>query len=205
MGVILRHCLRDSIPEIFTAAEYLDVAVTEYMRGNYDRAAELIKSANMTIIKEWTESLWGKNSPYVRCRKVDGVTVLPKELRVKVRMPTTQEKKTLHQRDGYHCRFCRIPIIRSEVRKRMQIVFPQEIGWSQKNDDCHSAFQAMWAQYDHLLPHSKGGNNELSNIVVTCAPCNFARMNYTLEEVGLLNPLTRESVASSWDGLEHFK
>ena len=62
----------------------------------------------------------------------------------------------------------------------------------------------MWAQYDHLLPHSKGGNNDVNNIVVTCAPCNFGRMSYTLEEVGLIDPRTREPIRSAWDGLERF-
>lgn len=63
----------------------------------------------------------------------------------------------------------------------------------------------MWAQYDHLLPHAKGGTNELNNMVLTCAPCNFARMDYTLEEVGITNPLDREPLESDWDGLENFK
>jgi 5-methylcytosine-specific restriction endonuclease McrA len=63
----------------------------------------------------------------------------------------------------------------------------------------------MWLQYDHLLPHARGGTNDLGNIVITCAPCNFARMNYTLEEIGLLDPRTREPVRSDWDGLERFR
>ncbi len=77
------------------------------------------------------------------------------------------------------------------------------IPWSAKSNKLqHAAFQAMWAQYDHILPRARGGNNELSNIVVTCAPCNYGRGNYTLEEVGLVDPRTREPNQSTWDGLE---
>jgi 5-methylcytosine-specific restriction endonuclease McrA len=60
----------------------------------------------------------------------------------------------------------------------------------------------MWLQYDHLVPHAKGGNNDLENVVVTCAPCNFCRMEYTLEEVGISDPRERTPISSSWDGLE---
>jgi 5-methylcytosine-specific restriction endonuclease McrA len=63
----------------------------------------------------------------------------------------------------------------------------------------------MWLQYDHLLPYARGGNNDLDNIVITCAPCQFGRMNYTLEEVGLIDPRKRGPVRSSWGGLECFR
>lgn len=60
----------------------------------------------------------------------------------------------------------------------------------------------MWLQYDHIVPHARGGDNSIGNVVVTCAPCNYARMDYTLDELGLENPLSREPRQSNWDGLE---
>ena len=160
----------------------------------------------MPAIRDWTESIWGNNSPHVKYRPVEGTPpVIPKEQRVKARMPTAAEKHDLHQRDGYHCRFCGIPVIRQEVRARIRKVYPLALSRGRRNKDQHAAFQAMWAQYDHLLPHARGGGNDLTNIVVTCAPCNFGRMNFTLEEVGLIDPMTREHVRSTWIGLEDFR
>jgi hypothetical protein len=63
-------------------------------------------------------------------------------------------------------------------------------------------FQAMWAQYDHLLAHSRGGMKTEENMVVTCAPCNFVREEFSLEEVGLTDPRERALIRSAWDGLE---
>ncbi len=57
-------------------------------------------------------------------------------------------------------------------------------------------------QFDHLLPHSRGGDNSLSNVVATCAGCNYGRMDYTLEELGLIDPRSRALPESEWDGLE---
>nr|WP_255527271.1 HNH endonuclease [Trichocoleus sp. FACHB-46] len=119
-------------------------------------------------------------------------------------MPTAAQKHFLHQRDGYHCRFCGVPVIRGEVRDRLRKFYPDALPWGKTNPEQHSAFQALWLQYDHLLPHARGGNNDLENVVITCAPCNFGRGSYTLEEVGLADPRLREPVRSTWDGLERF-
>jgi len=63
----------------------------------------------------------------------------------------------------------------------------------------------MWAQFDHAVPYTRGGSNEMDNLVVTRTPCNFGRMQYTVEEVGLVDPRTRDPVRSMWDGLERFR
>lgn len=119
-------------------------------------------------------------------------------------MPTAVEKELLHQRDGYHCRFCGIPVIRDKIRDRIKKTYPNALPWGKTNPEQHAAFQALWLQYDHLLPHARGGTNDLENVVITCAPCNFGRGSYTLEEVGLADPRLRKSIHSSWDGLERF-
>ena len=64
-----RRCLRDSIPEIADAARYLDAAVSAHHAGRPDLADTLIRLADIPMIREWTESLWGKNSPYVKVRQ----------------------------------------------------------------------------------------------------------------------------------------
>jgi hypothetical protein len=201
----LRTCLRDPIPEIGEAARLLESAVQAHHAGNAKLAHKLIRGFDLLAIREWTESLRGSNSPYVQYRPVEKAPPsIPKEQRVKLRMPTTAEKNALHKRDGFHCRFCGIPLIRKKIRERIKKAYPEALSWGSKNIDQHAAFQAMWLQYDHLLPHARGGDNNLDNIVITCAPCNFGRMNWILDEVGLIDPRTRQPARSVWTGLEEF-
>ena len=196
-------CLCPRPPQIVFAAKLLDAAASAHLDGNFERAASLISEANFPEIREWTESLWGPHSQYVRHRMVpDSPPHLPKAERLPVRMPSLVERQWLRARDGLHCRFCGIPLIRKEVRERVRRCYPTI--WGRKNVAQHAAFQAMWLQYDHLLPHARGGNNSLENLVITCAPCNYARMDFTLAELGLLDPRDRAPVRSSWDGLERF-
>lgn len=201
-----RTCFRESIPQIADAAGLLDDAVSAHLAGNVAVAKGLIRSADIPAIRAWTESIWGSRSVYLQYRAIpDSPPTLPRKARIPLRMPSLAEKQRLHARDGYHCRFCGIPVIRKEIRARMVAAYPLEAPWGKKNAEQHAALQAMRAQYDHILPHSRGGTNDLRNMVVTCAPCNFGRMEFTLEEVGLADPRDREPVRSAWNGLERFR
>ena len=201
--VVDRLCLRSPIPEIAVAAGYLDEAASAHIANKRELAENLINMANMAAIRAWTESLWGKASPYVQYRTAVGAPPLSRGPQLgRPRMPSPTEQGLLHIRDGYHCRFCGIPVVRKQVRVRLKNLYPAALQWGKKNLAQHAAFQAMWAQYDHVLPYARGGTNDLDNIIVTCAPCNFGRMDHLLEEVGLAGPRTREPIRSTWDGLE---
>lgn len=195
----MKRCFREPIVEIFDAAKYLDAAVSAYISGNNKIADELFRLADNKLIYEWTDSVWGKNSTYVIVNKQPKLHTNSKE---ETRMPTTKQKKELQDRDGCHCRFCGMPVIRADVRKHLHKAFPGSVRWGRSNDSQHAAFQCMWLQYDHVEPHSSGGTNELDNLIITCAACNFGKWNYTLEELDLYDPRDFKPVISQWDGLE---
>ena len=199
----LTRCFRDPIPEIYEASEYLALALKYHLEGDLKKAEELIKKADFSVIREWTESIWGAKSQYIHLKEISNpLPRLKKHERVETRMPDTKLKAEMMERDGHSCVFCGIPLIRAEVRKEFNKLYPTALEWGRRNIEQHSAFQAMWLQYDHLIPHSRGGNNNLDNLVITCAPCNFGRMEYTIEEVGIIDPMSRERIKRNWSGLE---
>jgi hypothetical protein len=194
-----KRCFREPAVEIFDAARYLDAAVSAHLRGSTEIAKELFALANDPKIREWTESIWGKASQYVIVNKQEQLHSAGKE---KERMPAADQMKVIRDRDGFHCRFCGIPVVRAEVRKYFHDLYPDSVPWGSTNESQHAAFQCMWLQYDHVTPHSAGGKNDISNIVITCAACNYGKMNYTLDELGLLDPRDFQPIQTSWDGLE---
>lgn len=193
-----RRCFREPIAELFDVARYLDAGVSAHLAGNLDVAERLFALANCDVSRAWLESIWGKGSPHVVVKRLPPSPPGP---RVAVRMPTSQQKRLLHARDGFHCRFCGIPVIRPEVRRRVHELYPAAVPWGKSNDTQHAGFQALWAQYDHVVPHSHGGTNEIDNLVAACAGCNFGKMSFRLEELGLLDPRDFPPVQSQWDGL----
>jgi 5-methylcytosine-specific restriction endonuclease McrA len=206
-----RRCMREPIPEIFEAAFLLDIGVGAHIAGDYRAASEMLAAANIPEVRAWTESLLGSKSKtpeqqtYHRSRVVAPTApVLAKAERHSERTVGVQTKRALIERYGRNCVFCSIPLIREQVRTAISRSYPEAVSWGAANFTQHAALQCMSMQYDHVLPHSRGGNSSLENMVLTCAPCNYGRMQWTLEEVGLIDPRLRPAYKTSWDGLERF-
>lgn len=183
----LRDCFRDPIPEIFEAATLLDRAVNAHLLGNLREAERLLIAADIDIVGDWTGSIW--RDPYknkIAGHKADPVLlpILPKGQRHKPRDATAAMKRALVARDGFHYRFCAIPLVRAEVRKALKLLYPEAVRWGGSTTDTqHNGLEVLWLQYDHLIPHSKGGQTTMENIVVTCSACNYGRDNSSLFEV----------------------
>lgn len=45
--------------------------------------------------------------------------------------------------------------------------------------------------FDHVMPRSRGGRDELDNLVRACWRCNLIKSDFTVEELGIPHPLTR--------------
>ena len=205
MAVTSRACISDPIPEVFDAARYLDAAVTAHLQGKHTLAEDLIRAADIPELYKWLKPIWSSNKAHLVAPENETGNPVRKEHRAKVRMPTNEEKKRIHRRDGYNCRFCGMPVIRPEVRTRIALTYPTTARWGRKELEQHFAFQCMWAQYDHVVPHAKGGTNDLENLVLACAACNFGRGGYSLDEVGVTDPRKRSPLRGTWDGLERFR
>jgi hypothetical protein len=207
-----RRCFREPIPEIYEAATLLDKAVAAHLSASTADAEELIRLANIPAVGDWSDSIWGRTNPEIHRfqRLPTSPPYLLADARPKPRMPSTEVKRQIITRDGFHCRFCGIPVIPSAIRQQMRKAYPDAILWERNNAGQHAAFQCMWLQYDHLLPNQRGGDSSLENMVITCGPCNFGRMMWTVEEAGLLNPLDRPiqstwEKADGWCGLTNFR
>jgi len=204
--------MREPIEVIFAASKLLSKAADEHLKGNWSEAEDLILQSEKPEIRAWTESLWGskKANPnqqiYHRVRGVDGLpAILSKRDRLPVRMPSAQQKSEVIDKFGRNCAFCGIPLISREVRVFLKKQYPNSLSWGRTNQTQHSAFQCMWLQFDHVIPHCYGGDNSTGNIVPACAGCNFGRMDRMLEQVGIADPREIKISKSTWDGLERVR
>ncbi|HEV2810754.1 MAG TPA: HNH endonuclease signature motif containing protein [Acidimicrobiales bacterium] len=117
-------------------------------------------------------------------------------------------KRAVAARDGWRCRYCRIRVVSSATLTKLEEflpaalpLWPAEMGPAEVT--AHAAQCVLRLTWDHVAPRSAGGTNTEENVVATCGTCNFSKSSCTLEELGLLNPLSREPLASDgWDGLD---
>jgi 5-methylcytosine-specific restriction endonuclease McrA len=112
--------------------------------------------------------------------------------------------RQVYARDSYRCRYCGLDLFAIPAFKRFQRnvgpeVFP--ISKTHRNKDSAGACLVFRPVADHVEPWSRGGRTDLDNLVTACWPCNFGKMEYTVEELGISDPRTRSPVATGWDGL----
>lgn len=199
-----RHFIKQPIPAIYEVCELLSAAADAHLNGEREVAQALFCRADMREIWNWINPDWEKPHLNVRNRRPEGDTQeIPKSMRDPVRHPPLHVKVAVLARDGYRCRYCGIPVIHADIRKISHELYPDAVPW-QANDPRkqHAAFQCLWLQYDHVVPHSHGGSSAEENIVISCALCNFGKDRYTLRQLGLCDPLLRPPTPGSWNGLE---
>lgn len=81
----------------------------------------------------------------------------------------------LFARDGYRCQFCH--------RSQAEL----------KHRECLTR--------DHLIPISRGGDNDWTNVVTACSSCNTRKGNHLPEEIGMVplhRPVEPHFVHLSW-------
>lgn len=60
---------------------------------------------------------------------------------------------------------------------------------------CGDHFSAKDLTFDHVMPRSRGGLTEWSNVVAACSPCNLKKANRTPQEAGM--PLIQDALEPS--------
>ncbi len=61
---------------------------------------------------------------------------------------------------------------------------------------CGRSLDPKWLTYDHVVPRSRGGRTEWTNVVTCCAACNLKKGGKTPEEAGM--SLIRRPKAPIW-------
>lgn len=197
-----RACFLVPISEIEVATDLIDAAANEILKTNLEQAKELIAQADLPEIGEYARRIVGPYDPEIhRYRAVLGAPRVTAD-RARRRMPPVRIEREVFERDGWRCRFCGIRIVAKKAIRVLDARFPRVLRWSQTGDaEKHCAFLALCSSLDHVLPHSRGGTNDLDNLVAACGPCQFGRNQWTLEEVGISDPRLRPPVVDHWDGL----
>lgn len=199
-----RRCLLEPIPQIYLAQDLLSEAAECDKRDDRNGAEEAIRKADFPEIEKWTESLWGKAIPPSTLRRlVEDPQPIPKERQDKKDVPA-EMSRNLVARDGYHCRWCGIPVIPKRVRDYLKGKYGEPMRWVNSGYVEHAAFKAMTLVEDHLIPRSRDGKTLLNNLIVSCWPCNSGRGNFMPEEMCLIRPIPAEGpwIKSNWDGLK---
>ena len=195
-----RRCFIPPIPELSDAAQWLGEAADCVVAGCLPEARQLVAKADLPLIAAYTAFVTGAVNPLVHWQvsMPIGMKEVPRSAQ---RMPPAGRERAIYARDGWRCRYCGVRIIERAARTRLHRLIPEVARWGTRNADKHSALAALSASLDHVVPHSRGGSNEESNLVTACNACQFGRGQWTLEEVGFIDPREFKPALDAWDGL----
>lgn len=207
----LRRCCLPPIEEHYIAASLISEAADFYLAGDHERAKERIIECDMPILHDWSDALWGLKKyvtesefHYIHRRRNDP----HKPTKATEKVPRSQSvilQRELLARDGYHCRFCSMPLVGKQAAGVLRKAYPETIRWGGRNREKHPVLHTMKIEFDHIVPHALGGGDTIENMVVACGPCNCAREDHTLAEYGLHDPRDFPTIKSDWDGLTRIK
>jgi hypothetical protein len=114
------------------------------------------------------------------------------------------ESTRVFVRDGFIDRYSGEPLIFPPVFRVLSVALPTEFPYhpNWKTDVTHPAYWEIGASVDHLMPVTRGGQDDESNWITTSMAHNYVKMNWTLGELGWkLHPA---GDVSMWDGLIHW-
>jgi 5-methylcytosine-specific restriction endonuclease McrA len=122
--------------------------------------------------------------------------------------PETDLPLGVFSRDSYRCRYCDTRLFAVAAFRRYEKTVGNEVfplSGMKGNKPKAGASLVFRPVADHVEPWSRGGMTDLDNLVTSCWPCNFGKMEYTVKELGITDPRSRPPVADGWDGLRSIR
>jgi len=196
-----RSCFRSATSAVWETAASFELAAKALLEGRHSEAIRQLEKAERADVLAWGLPTMSVTNPeIIRWRPIDEIK-LPERGRVDSGYVRPTLLDAMYRRDGWRCRFCGCPVIVPKARDKIVRLLPGAFRWTNSNGD-HAGFTILSGVADHVQPHAWGGPSNLDNLVTCCAPCNYGRGSAFLEEVGLIDPRTREPYpANGWDGL----
>jgi 5-methylcytosine-specific restriction endonuclease McrA len=89
--------------------------------------------------------------------------------------PTQRRKQRLADRDGgWWCAYCGAALVPVGDAGRA-VLIPAGGAWTPLPG-------YHWPTEDHVVPRTRGGGDELANLVLACQPCNTDKGSQTIEQ-----------------------
>jgi len=111
------------------------------------------------------------------------------------------QKTKIFIRDGFIDRYSGEQLIFPPVLRILSKLMPDEFPFHKnwKMSECHNAYWQLYPTIDHVLPVSRGGEDNESNWVCTSQLRNSAKSNWLLDELGWY--LYDAGDVNKWDGM----
>lgn len=124
----------------------------------------------------------------------------PREIPRRPSLPRSVSAR-IYVRDRFHCRYCGRRVIPTVIMELLGSLYPDSFPFhpAWKGGLTHPAILSRSPVVDHVIPGSSGGDwSDEANLVTACWPCNAAKADLSLEQIGWsMRPIP----TTEWNGL----
>jgi hypothetical protein len=177
-------------------------AVDDFLTGKRDSSIDKIKQIRSEEITFWFIE-HGQMSG--RHRRIILKVPMPETVKIDSRDLVRSPAKLQNQvfsRDYFRCRYCGNRLISQDfIRQFIKGLNSPLFQRGETNLTTHGIIHLTWPVADHVIPWNQGGRTDLSNLVSSCATCNYGKDGNTIEQIGIENPFYREPTRCNWHGL----
>jgi 5-methylcytosine-specific restriction endonuclease McrA len=169
-----------------------------YLAKDFTEMSQSIDSLRSEEIREF----YSKHAIWAFKTRASDKPIESKTLQ-KLRMPSLRVRNEVFMRDGYVCQYCTLPVVNTRVFHEFSKSVGTEKFSSEKSDTkANGIVLGFSATIDHVDPFSSGGDSDLNNLVTTCWGCNFGKLNYSIDNLGINDPRNfPKKVNFTWNGL----
>ena len=165
-------------------------AITQASAGKVEIAQTILKNSRDLEMRTW----YDVHAQNIAKWRFDAFKVQTPEPILPLDPVKTFSKfeSRLFARDNYKCRYCSDPVISKKMFKEANSVIGSSFLPLGRTNLTRSGFYLMFvATLDHVTPWSLGGKTDESNLVTSCWSCNYGKANFTVEQIGLRNPMNK--------------
>ena len=165
-------------------------AITQASAGKVEIAQTILKNSRDLEMRTW----YDVHAQNIAKWRFDAFKVQTPEPILPLDPVKTFSKfeSRLFARDNYKCRYCSDPVISKKMFKEANSVIGSSFLPLGRTNLTRSGFYLMFvATLDHVTPWSLGGKTDESNLVTSCWSCNYGKANFTVEQIGLRNPINK--------------
>jgi hypothetical protein len=173
------------------AMETFEESYRPLIAGEIKRAKELLLQIPSLEMQTWFDR-HAQNVSTLRFRGLGSHRPVRVSNELDPKKAFSHISSKVYRRDNFHCRYCGSKVApRSFFLTYSNLVGDDAFCIGRANREMPGIYLLFVSTLDHVTPHRLGGRTDESNLITSCWPCNYGKMEYTVEQIGMADPLLR--------------
>jgi hypothetical protein len=171
------------------AMETFEASYRALISGELDRAKELLGQISSLEMQTWFDR-HAQNVSTLRFRGMGSMPAVVVSSELDPKKTFSHLASKIYLRDNFHCRYCRSKVApRSFFTNFSKLMGDDAFHIGRANKELPGIYLLFVATLDQVTPLRLGGRTNDANLVTSCWPCNYGKMEYTAEQLGMVDPL----------------